>query len=96
MKKLLLSLIVLISTLQISLAQNQADTIKHEIKFSFSNPLAIKYPKKIKSGDFYKVVVEGINLNNYIVQLQNSDTVYSAKALDFPVFGSVDISDLDF
>jgi hypothetical protein len=96
MKKLLLSLIVLISTLQISLARNEADTIKHEVKFSFSNPLAIKYPKQIKSGDFYKVVVEGINLNNYIVQLQNSDTVYSAKALDFPVFGSVDISDLDF
>jgi hypothetical protein len=108
MQKLLLSLIVLISTLQISLAQNQAKakkkvdsdnetiSIKYQVAFDFSNPLEITYPKKIKTGDFYQVVVEGINLNNYIVQLQNSDTVYSAKALDFPIFGGIDISDLSF
>ncbi len=70
--------------------------IEKELNFDFDGKKnEVKFPKGIKTGEFYRVKVENINLNNYRVELQIKDTVYYSKALDFPVFGSIDISGLE-
>lgn len=65
------------------------------IEFEFDSPNIITIPKRMNQGDFYKVVVRNINLNNYLVEMQVEDTVYYSAAVDFPFFGSVDISSIE-
>lgn len=74
--------------------ENKSYPLVKEVRFAFGDGDSISVPKRIKTGDFYRVRVDGINLNNYRVELQVKDTVYYSKALDFPVFGSIDISGL--
>ncbi|WP_035484055.1 hypothetical protein [Algoriphagus marincola] len=74
---------------------NKSYPLVKEVSFTFGDGGSISVPKKIKTGDFYRVKVDGINLNNYRVELQVKDTVYYSKALDFPVFGSIDLSGLE-
>lgn len=69
--------------------------IEKQVLFDFTGAKEVTIPKGIKTGDFYRVNVKNINLNNYRVELQVKDTVYYSKALDFPVFGSIDISGLE-
>lgn len=64
-----------------------------KIKFDFTNPESITIPNKIKEGDFYQIEVTGINLNQYVLVMENSDTVYSTP-LSFPTFGTLDLSSL--
>lgn len=64
-----------------------------KVEFDFSNPDDISIPNKLKEGDFYQVEVTGINLNQYSVVLENSDTIYSTP-LEFPTFGTLDLSKL--
>lgn len=64
-----------------------------KVEFSFKSPNEITIPSEIKIGDFYQIVVKDINLNRYMVSLNASDTTYS-KAIDFPTFGSIDLSSL--
>ncbi|WP_439474490.1 hypothetical protein [Algoriphagus formosus] len=75
--------------------ENKSYTLVKEVKFDFGDGDSISVPRKIKTGDFYRVKVNGVNLNNYRVELQIKDTVYYSKALEFPVFGSIDISSLE-
>lgn len=70
-------------------------SIEKDVFFDFGGGKQVRIPNRIKKGDFYRVKVENINLNNYRVELQVKDTVYYSKALDFPVFGSIDISGLE-
>lgn len=65
------------------------------VTFDFNGGNKVTVPKWIKTGEFYRVIVESINLNNYRVELNVKDTVYYSKALDFPVFGAIDISSLE-
>lgn len=64
-----------------------------KIKFDFKKPDSITIPRKIKEGEFYQIQVTGINLNQYVLVMENSDTVYSTP-LSFPVFGTLDLSSL--
>lgn len=63
------------------------------VHFNFKKPSYIRIPKTLKEGDFYRIHVKGVNLNQYAISLKASDTVYS-KALTFPTFGSIDLSNL--
>jgi hypothetical protein len=74
--------------------ENERSEICFLVKFNFSDPTEIILPKKIRINDFYKVQVTSVNLNNYRVEMGIKDTVYYSKALDFPVFGSIDITSL--
>lgn len=65
-----------------------------KIKFDFSEPDSITIPNKIKEGDFYQIEVTGINLNQYLIVMENSDTIYSTP-LSFPTFGTLDLSSLN-
>jgi len=64
-----------------------------KIKFNFSTKDSIIVPKKIKEGEFYQIVIDSINLNQYYVQIESTDTTYSSS-LTFPTFGSLDLSSL--
>jgi len=64
-----------------------------KIEFDFDRRDSIRIPNKIRQGEFYQLKITGINLNQYIVVLQNKDTVYS-KPLEFPTFGSISLSNL--
>jgi hypothetical protein len=74
--------------------KNISTDLFYLVEFDFSNPNETILPKNIRKGDFYKVNVCNINLNNYRVEMQIKDTVYYSKALDFPVFGAIDINGL--
>ncbi|MDN3203777.1 hypothetical protein [Algoriphagus sediminis] len=78
--------------------QSQVKPIKssdRKIEFNFSDPDEITIPKWMEKGDFYQVMVHNINLNNYRVEMTIKDSVYYSSAIDFPVFGSIDISSLE-
>ncbi len=68
-----------------------------EIIFEFPKTGAICdsifLPKKVEAGDFYRIRVKGVNLNNYYVSFSSKDTIYSHK-LDFPTLGSIDVSEI--
>lgn len=63
------------------------------VEFDFVSKDFIKIPKKIKEGDFYQIKVTGLNLNQYSVVINSEDTIYS-KPMDFPTFGTLDLSSL--
>lgn len=63
------------------------------VMFDFSKPESITLPKRLKKGSFYQVDISGINLNNYMVIVNSQDTVYGSP-LNFPTFGTVDLSSL--
>lgn len=69
-------------------------SIEHELRFDFNDRKTISLPQKIKRGDFYSVVVEGINPNIYTIQLKTKDTTYQSEPLNFPVFGGLDLSSI--
>jgi hypothetical protein len=59
-----------------------------EIKIDFSNKTindSVFLEKKIKEGNFYRLVIDNINLNLFRVQVNYSDTIYS-KPLKTPTF----------
>lgn len=74
--------------------KKQNTSIKHELRFDFAARKSISLPKKIKRGEFYSVVVEGVNPNIYTIQLKTKDTTYQSQALSFPVFGGLDLTSI--
>ena len=64
-----------------------------KVSFDFRYRNSITIPKKLKPGDFYQVVVSNINLNDYKVVVEGTDTIFSSP-LSFPTFGSIDLSSL--
>lgn len=64
-----------------------------KVKFDFDEPYKITIPKKIKQGEFYQIEITGINLNQYRLSIENSDTIFSTS-IDFPTFGTLDLSTL--
>ncbi|MDB2385517.1 hypothetical protein N9V96_03495 [Polaribacter sp.] len=93
MKNLILLLFFLMSAIAFSQGESTLKNSLPLIKLDFNNPKKITIPKKIKVGDFYRIKVKNINLNQYYVSLKASDTTYS-KALEFPTFGKIDLSGL--
>jgi hypothetical protein len=65
-----------------------------KVSFDFRERNSITIPKKLRTGDFYQVVVSNINLNDYQVVVKGTDTIYSSP-LSFPTFGSIDLSGLE-
>ncbi|MCG2589517.1 hypothetical protein [Rhodohalobacter sulfatireducens] len=64
-----------------------------KVKFDFRSRSYITIPKKIRKGEFYQIQIDSINLNQYRLEIESSDTVYNT-ALNFPTFGTLDLSTL--
>ncbi|MCL6261341.1 hypothetical protein M3O96_19735 [Aquiflexum sp. TKW24L] len=95
MKQLIILSILILGISSFCSAQKIKDyDLEREVKINFVPGDKVTVPKRIKTGDFYRVVVDSINLNNYRVEINVKDTVYYSKALDFPVFGSIDLTGL--
>jgi len=90
MKKVINSLIAYFFILLNSNCYSQKIT---EIKIDFSNKTindSVFLEKKLKEGDFYRLVIDKINLNLFRVQVNYSDTIYS-KPLETPTFDGLSL-----
>lgn len=67
----------------------------HDIEIDFKRSgltvgRGIKLPRKIKKGDFYRVIVNNINPNWYTIKINRKDSVIS-KELSMPTFSSISL-----
>ncbi len=64
------------------------------IEINFKDKCIGKLPKKIKTGEFYKIKIININSNIYSVLIDSKDTILSRPELEVPSFGDFSLDAL--